>query len=173
MARIHRNVPSKRATRGLPFALALSALALPVAAGAAEAGRVSGQLEVGGRAIALVHGTASETTMGGDDPVTFVRLTEKPVTAGPAGDIEAISGKGGAMLALHLRVSGKVYQAVALHPAADATFPSELPAEKVKLSAFRIEAGEIAATVESDGELQVDGHPWRFRVEIRLPITAD
>lgn len=153
--------------------LALLGLVVTLPDAAAADGGVEGKLSADGQAIALAHGTASETTMGGADPVTFVRLTEKPVADGPAGDMEAISGKGGAMLAIHLHASGKVYQVIAVHPKADPTFPTDLPKDAVKVSDLRIADGVLSATVESAGEVRADGHLWQFRFALRLPVTAD
>ena len=134
---------------------------------------VSGELAVDGAAIALTHGVASATTMGGEDPITFVRLTEKPVEPGPKGDMDATMGKGGAMFAIHLHASGRVFQVLGVHPKADPTFPVELPKESVIVRDLRAVDGRLEATVESAGELRADGHAWRFRFDLRLPIQAD
>lgn len=161
----------KRARSLRAIGVGLLMIAAPGLAAATDG--VRGELSVDGQAIALTHARASETTMGGDDPVTFVLLTEDAVPAGPQGDIAAVSGDCGAMIALHLQASGKVYQAIGLHPKADPTFPTDLPKESVKVSGLRIEGGRIAAVVESVGELLVDGNRWQFRVELDLPVTAD
>lgn len=160
--------------RGAPFLRAMGlGLLMVVAPGlAVAADGVRGELSVDGQAIALTHARAIETTMGGDDPVTFVLLTEDAVPAGPRGDIAAVTGDCGAMIALHLHASGKVYQVIGLHPEADPTFPTDLPKESVQVSGLRIEAGRIVALVESVGELRVDGDRWQFRFELDLPVAA-
>lgn len=140
---------------------------------AAASDEVQGELSAEGEAIALAHGHASETTMGGDDPVTFARLTEKALPAEPQADLDAATGKGGAMLALHLHASGRVSQVMVLHPKADPSWATELPAESVKVERLRLEGGRLAAVVASVGEVRADGKVWKFRVELDLAIHAD
>ena len=48
-----------------------------------------------------------------------------------------------------------------------------MPKESVIVRELRVVDDELQATVESAGELRADGHVWKFRVDLRLPILAD
>ncbi|GMU65260.1 MAG: hypothetical protein AMXMBFR36_15340 [Acidobacteriota bacterium] len=170
-ARFEKVAGSRRRARLRSVGLWVLLATVPALVAAAEG--VRGEVTVDGTRVVLAYGRASATTMGGDDPVTFVLLTEKPVSGGPEGDMAAMRGDGGAMIALHLRASGKIYQALGLHSEANPTFPSDLPAESLRVSDLRLEGGRIAAVVESPAEFLSDGDRWQFRVELDLPVATD
>lgn len=151
--------------------LAATSSAAPVAA-EAQVGTVTAELTVDGKTIAITTGRAFSTTMGGDDPAIFVRLTEKPAGSKMKDEGAVMQGNAGAMIGIHVQKSGKIYQAMFIHPAADAHFPSDLDKSSVKISGLKIENGKISCTLSTDREVKADGHKVSLRAEVMLPIEA-
>jgi hypothetical protein len=154
-------------------AVRIALLTLPLLAGAANAAEpVTGELVVAGKSIALNHARAHSETGSPEDPVTFVLLTEKPIGPTMKEEMDALMGRAGAAVAIHVHQSGKVKQALWLHEAADPTWSIEAPTDVVRVSNLKVSATEISGRFATAGETKTDGHTWTLAVDFETPIVA-
>ncbi len=146
---------------GLAFVISV-AFASPAMA---EDNTVSGTFKGNGKEAKLSCITATKGGPFADKPVTVLIMTEKDHTKDAKPEFNAMFGRFGSALILHVHPDGKIVGCQVVHSAHQKSGFSSVGS--INISDFKNEAGKISGKVATDGEVKTFGETWEVKLEFR------